>query len=338
MHRDVYVIIEQVDGIIQKVSTELIGEARRLADELGQRVIAVAVGSKIADKSSALIQYGADKVIIVDNPILEVYTTEPYTKAVHAIIDKKKPEIVLFAATSIGRDLAPRVAARIKTGLTADCTELKIDKNSNSLLMTMPAFGGNIMATIACKEKRPQMATIRAGVMLSPSKDESITGEIERFEIDFDDSDMNVKVKKVVIETEEKEDISDAKTIVAGGVGMGAAEHFDSLKVLADELNGKLGATRPTVDAGWIDKSRQIGQTGKTVRPELFIGCGISGAVQLITGMKDSEYVIAINKDPNALIFNIADFGVVGDVNKIVPILINKIKAYKTDRLKLKDQ
>lgn len=334
MHRDVYVIIEQVDGVIQKVSMELIGEARRLASDLNEKVVAVLAGSGVADKAGLLIQYGADKVIVVDSPSLEVYTTEPYTKAVHAIIEEKKPEIVLFAATSIGRDLAPRVAARLKTGLTADCTEFKIDKVNKNLHMTMPAFGGNVMATIVCRDKRPQMATVRPGVMLPLEKDESMKGEIENFTLIFDESDMNVKVREIVIETEEKEDISDARIIVAGGIGMGAAEHFDSLKLLADELGGKLGATRPTVDSGWIDKSRQIGQTGKTVRPELFIACGISGASQLITGMKDSEYVIAINKDPRALIFNIADFGIVGDVNKIVPILIEKIKKYKAEKAK----
>lgn len=332
MNKDIYVIIEQLDGIIKRVSLELIGEARRLSKKLGEKVVAVLLGNDIEDKAELLIKYGADEVLVIDNPMLEPYMTSPYTKAVSSIIEKRKPSIVLFPATSIGRDLAPRVAARIGTGLSADVTEFDIDKDDKSLLMIMPAFGGNIMATIVSKVKRPEMATVRAGVMLPLEKDMNRSGKIERFEIEFDDSDRDVLIREVVIEAEEKDDISNAEIIVAGGIGMGAAHHFDELKVLADELNGKLGATRPTVDAGWIDKSRQIGQTGKTVRPELFIGFGISGAIQLVSGMKKSKYVIAVNKDPKALIFDISDFGIVGDANKIIPLLIKKIQSYKASK------
>lgn len=332
MNKDIYVIIEQLDGIIKRVSLELIGEANRLSKKLGEKVIAVLLGNDIEDKAELLIKYGADEVLVIDDPMLEPYMTSPYTKAVSSIIEKRKPSIVLFPATSIGRDLAPRVAARIGTGLSADVTEFDIDKSSKSLLMMMPAFGGNIMATIVSKVKRPEMATVRAGVMLPLEKDMNRSGKIERFEIEFDDSDRDVLIREVVIEAEEKDDISNAEIIVAGGIGMGAAHHFDELKVLADELNGKLGATRPTVDAGWIDKSRQIGQTGKTVRPELFIGFGISGAIQLVSGMKKSKYVIAVNKDPKALIFDISDFGIVGDANKIIPLLIKKIQSYKASK------
>lgn len=332
MNKDIYVIIEQLDGIIKRVSLELIGEANRLSKKLGEKVIAVLLGNDIEDKAELLIEYGADEVLVIDNPMLEPYMTSPYTKAVSSIIEKRKPSIVLFPATSIGRDLAPRVAARIGTGLSADVTEFDIDKDDKSLLMMMPAFGGNIMATIVSKVKRPEMATVRAGVMLPLEKDINRSGKIERFEIEFDDSDRDVLIREVVIEAEEKDDISNAEIIVAGGIGMGAAHHFDELKVLADELNGKLGATRPTVDAGWIDKSRQIGQTGKTVRPELFIGFGISGAIQLVSGMKKSKYVIAVNKDPKALIFDISDFGIVGDANKIIPLLIKKIQSYKASK------
>lgn len=332
MNKDIYVIIEQLDGIIKRVSLELIGEANRLSKKLGEKVIAVLLGNDIEDKAELLIKYGADEVLVIDDPMLEPYMTSPYTKAVSSIIEKRKPSIVLFPATSIGRDLAPRVAARIGTGLSADVIELDIDKSGKSLLMMMPAFGGNIMATIVSKGKRPEMATVRAGVMLPLEKDMNRSGKIERFEIEFDDSDRDVLIREVVIEAEEKDDISNAEIIVAGGIGMGAAHHFDELKVLADELNGKLGATRPTVDAGWIDKSRQIGQTGKTVRPELFIGFGISGAIQLVSGMKKSKYVIAVNKDPKALIFDISDFGIVGDANKIIPLLIKKIQSYKASK------
>lgn len=333
MNKDIYVIIEQLDGIIKRVSLELIGEANRLSKKLGEKVIAVLLGSDIEDKAEQLIKYGADEVLVIDDPMLEPYMTSPYTKAVSSIIEKRQPRVVLFPATSIGRDLAPRVAARIGTGLSADVIEFDIDKSSKSLLMMMPAFGGNIMATIVSKVKRPEMATVRAGVMLPLEKDINRSGKIERFEIEFDDSDRDVLIREVVIETEEKDDISNAEIIVAGGIGMGAAHHFDELKVLADELNGKLGATRPTVDAGWIDKSRQIGQTGKTVRPELFIGFGISGAIQLVSGMKKSKYVIAVNKDPKALIFDISDFGIVGDANKIIPLLIKKIQSYKARKI-----
>ena len=332
MNKDIYVIIEQLDGIIKRVSLELIGEANRLSKKLGEKVVAVLLGNDIEEKAKLLIEYGADEVLVIDDPMLEPYMTSPYTKAVSSIIEKRKPSIVLFPATSIGRDLAPRVAARIGTGLSADVTEFDIDKDDKSLLMMMPAFGGNIMATIVSKVKRPEMATVRAGVMLPLEKDINRSGKIERFEIEFDDSDRDVLIREVVIETEEKDDISNAEIIVAGGIGMGAAHHFDELKVLADELNGKLGATRPTVDAGWIDKSRQIGQTGKTVRPELFIGFGISGAIQLVSGMKKSKYVIAVNKDPKALIFDISDFGIVGDANKIIPLLIKKIQSYKASK------
>lgn len=333
MNKDIYVIIEQLDGIIKRVSLELIGEANRLSKKLGEKVIAVLLGNDIEDKAELLIKYGADEVLVIDDPMLEPYMTSLYTKAVSSIIEKRQPRVVLFPATSIGRDLAPRVAARIGTGLSADVIEFDIDKSSKSLLMMMPAFGGNIMATIVSKGKRPEMATVRAGVMLPLEKDINRSGKIERFEIEFDDSDRDVLIREVVIETEEKDDISNAEIIVAGGIGMGAAHHFDELKVLADELNGKLGATRPTVDAGWIDKSRQIGQTGKTVRPELFIGFGISGAIQLVSGMKKSKYVIAVNKDPKALIFDISDFGIVGDANKIIPLLIKKIQSYKARKI-----
>lgn len=334
MNKDIYVIAEQIDGNIQKVGFELIGEARRLSSKLNGNVVAILIGSDVKDKAKELIQYGADEVLIIEDTMLEQYMTKPYAKAVTSVIRARKPEIVLFAATSIGRDLAPRVAARLKTGLTADCTELGIDEDNKTLLMTMPAFGGDVMATVVCRDKRPQMATVRPGVMVPLKKDADRKGKITNFDIEFTKSDIDLVIRETVIEAEEKEDITDARIIVAGGIGMGAAHHFDELKVLADELNGKLGATRPTVDSGWIDKSRQIGQTGKTVRPELFVAFGISGAIQLVAGMRDSKYIISVNKDPEALIFNISDLGIVGDANQIIPILIEKIKTYKKEKSK----
>ncbi len=332
MSRDIYVIVEQVDGILQKVGIELIGEASRLAADLGQKVVAVLLGENIADLADTLIKHGADKVLYVDDPILKLYATEPYTKAVNKIIKERDPEIVLFGASSIGRDLAPRVSARVHTGLTADCTKLEIDPESKLLLMTRPAFGGNIMATIVCENFRPQMATVRPGVMEALPKDEKRTGEIEKLEVEFTPEDMRIKIKDVVKSTNTKVDITEAKILVSGGRGIGSPEYFDVLKELADELGGEVSSSRANVDAGWIGKERQVGQTGKTVRPNLYLACGISGAIQHLAGMEESEYIIAINNNPDAPIFDIADLGIVGDLHKIIPILIEKIRALKLEK------
>ncbi|HAQ40866.1 MAG TPA: electron transfer flavoprotein subunit alpha/FixB family protein [Clostridiales bacterium] len=332
MSRDIYVIVEQVDGILQKVGIELIGAASRLAADLGQKVVAVLLGENIADLADTLIKHGADKVLYVDDPILKLYATEPYTKAVNKIIKERDPEIVLFGASSIGRDLAPRVSARVHTGLTADCTKLEIDPESKLLLMTRPAFGGNIMATIVCENFRPQMATVRPGVMEALSKDEKRTGEIEKFKIEFTPEDMSIKIKDVVKSTNTKVDITEAKILVSGGRGIGSPEYFDVLKELADELGGEVSVSRANVDAGWIGKERQVGQTGKTVRPNLYLACGISGAIQHLAGMEESEYIIAINNNPDAPIFDIADLSIVGDLHKIIPILIEKIRALKLEK------
>ncbi len=335
MNKDIYVVVEQVDGVIQKVGIELIGIASELAKDLDQKVVAVLLGSNIKRLAENLIYHGADEVICVDDPMLEVYSTEPYTKAVNAIIEEKKPEIVLFGATSIGRDLAPRVSARVHTGLTADCTKLEIDPETKLLLMTRPAFGGNIMATIVCKEFRPQMATVRPGVMKALPKDSSRTGEVEEFKVDFKPEDMNITIREVVKSTNQTIDITESKKLVSGGRGIGSAEYFDVLKELADELGGLVTSSRANVDAGWISRDRQVGQTGKTVRPDLYLACGISGAIQHLAGMEDSEFIVAINKDTNAPIFDVADLGVVGDLHKIVPILIEKIRAIKQEQAEM---
>lgn len=329
MNKDIYVVVEQVDGVIQKVGIELIGIASELAKDLDQKVVAILLGSNIKGLAENLIYHGANEVLCVDDPMLEVYSTEPYTKAVNAIMEEKKPEIVLFGATSIGRDLAPRVSARVHTGLTADCTKLEIDPETKLLLMTRPAFGGNIMATIVCKEFRPQMATVRPGVMKALPKDTSRTGVIEEFKVEFKPEDMNVKIREIVKSTNQTIDITESKKLVSGGRGIGSAEYFDVLKELADELGGLVTSSRANVDAGWIGRDRQVGQTGKTVRPDLYLACGISGAIQHLAGMEDSEFIVAINKDAHAPIFDVADLGVVGDLHKIVPILIEKIRAIK---------
>ena len=332
MNKDIYVVVEQVDGVVQKVGIELIGIASKLAADLGQEVVAVLLGKEVKGLAENLIHHGANKVICVEDPILEHYATEPYTKALNAVVEAKKPEIVLYGATSIGRDLAPRVSARVHTGLTADCTKLEIDPETKLLLMTRPAFGGNIMATIVCKEFRPQMATVRPGVMQALPTDTSRTGEVEVFQVDFTDADMNIKIREVIKEKHAKVDITEAKVLVSGGRGIGSPEYFDVLKELADELDGLVTSSRANVDAGWIGRERQVGQTGKTVRPDLYMACGISGAIQHLAGMEDSEFIVAINKDAQAPIFDVADLGVVGDLHKIMPILIDKVRALKAEK------
>jgi electron transfer flavoprotein alpha subunit len=331
MSKDIYVVVEQRDGVVAKVSQELIGEAARLAADLGQKVYAVLIGADIRDKAEALIAYGADAVVYVEDPILKEYVTEPYAKALTAVIKECAPEIVLYGATSIGRDLAPRVASRIHTGLTADCTKLDIDPESKLLMMTRPAFGGNIMATILCREYRPQMATVRPGVMKRLDKDASRKGEVKEIKVAFTPADMNVVIRKVVKEEHKKTDITEAKILVSGGRGIGSPDYFGTLRELAGALGGEVSSSRANVDAGWIEKDRQVGQTGKTVRPDLYLACGISGAIQHVAGMEGSDCVIAINKNDTAAIFDVADLGVVGDVKVIVPKLIEAVKKYKAE-------
>ena len=313
MSRDVYVFAEQRDGELQKVGIELVGKARELADDLGQQVAAVLLGSGVKDKAQELIACGADKVVVVDDVMLEEYVTEPYTKALTAVINAKDPEIVLYGASSIGRDLAPRVSARIHTGLTADCTALEIDEETKLLMMTRPAFGGNIMATIVCEDFRPQMATVRPGVMKALESDASRSGEVEEFKVKFSDADMNVKVRETVKTAHKSVDITEAKILVSGGRGIGSAEKFKMLEELAGVMEGEVSSSRACVDSGWISADRQVGQTGKTVRPELYLACGISGAIQHAAGMENSDFIVAINRDEDAPIFDIADLGIVGD-------------------------
>ena len=319
MSKNVFVIAEQ------RVSYELIGKARELANDLGQDVVAVLMGSGVEAVAGDLAKAGADKVIVVDDPMLAEYVTEPYAKATTAVIKANDPEIVLFGASSIGRDLAPRVSARIHTGLTADCTKLEIDPETKLLNMTRPAFGGNIMATILCADHRPQMATVRPGVMQALESCDKV-GEVEKFAVEFTPADMNVEICEVVKTDKKTVDITEAKILVSGGRGLGSAEGFAQLKDLADVLGGEVAASRAAVDSGWIEKDRQVGQTGKTVRPDLYVACGISGAIQHAAGMEESEFIVAINKEESAPIFGICDLGIVGDLNKIVPKLTEALK------------
>lgn len=321
MSKDVFVFCEQRDGNLMNTGFELLGEATSLAYDLSQKVVAVLLGHNISHHADVLIHYGADEVIIVDSPILKEYFTEPYTKALSKIIRERDAEIVIFGATSIGRDLAPRIAARIETGLTADCTGLNIDPDSKLLMMTRPAFGGNLMAVIRCKNHRPQMATVRPGVMQPIDKDETRTGTVEHYPIELSESDINVELLEVIPKSKNIVDITQAKILVSGGRGLGAKENFKMLRELAEVMDAEVSGSRATVDAGWIEKEYQVGQTGKTVRPELYLACGISGAIQHLAGMENSECVIAINKNENAPIFGVADLGIVGDIHIIVPKL-----------------
>ncbi len=329
MSKNVFVIAEQRDGELQKVSTELIGKARELADDLGQEVYAILLGENVKAKADVLIHHGADKVIVVDHPLLKEYVTEPYAKSIYAIVQKYDPEIVLFGATSIGRDLAPRLAARIHTGLTADCTGLAIDEETRLLRMTRPAFGGNLMATIVCQNFRPQMATVRPGVMTPMENDNDRKGEVIMEDVGLTDADMNVKIIEVAKEEKKKLDITEARVLVSGGRGLGGPEGFDLLAELAEAMEGEISSSRASVDAGWIEKARQVGQTGKTVRPDIYFALGISGAIQHLAGMEESGLIIAINKSDSAPIFDVADLGIVGDLNKVLPKLIEQYKKAK---------
>ncbi len=328
-YKDIYVFVEQRDGVVQSVGLELLGKARELADRVGEKVVALLLGKGISDKAQELIAAGADRVLVVDNDHLKNYLTEPYTQAASQIVIEQKPAILLLGATIIGRDLAPRLSARTNTGLTADCTQLEIGENGE-LLMTRPAFGGNLMATILCKNHRPQMSTVRSGVMQRMTPDSSRKGEVVNYNINFDEE----KIKRVRIVEEVKEckcvaDIAEAKILIAGGRGVANAEGFDKLRALAQTLGGEIAASRAMVDAGVIEHCAQVGQTGKTVRPELYIACGISGAIQHLAGMEESDYIIAINRDKYAPIFSVADVGIVGDLHQIVPLLNEKIKNLK---------
>lgn len=324
-YKNIFVFVEQREGKIQNVGLELLGKARELADDLGQEVYAMFLGHNIKNQAQELISYGADKVLLVEDESLAVYTTEPYTQAITQMINEQKPSIVLIGSTTIGRDLGPRVSARVNTGLTADCTKLEINEEDKELWSTRPAFGGNLMATIVCPNHRPQMSTVRPGVMQRMAKDSNRKGEVLDYKVSFNRDKFKVKV----LETVKKEaniDITEAKILVSGGRGVGNKEGFKKLEALAEVLKGEVSSSRAMVDAGVIDHERQVGQTGKTVRPNLYLACGISGAIQHVAGMESSEFIVAINKDKYAPIMQLADLGIVGDLHKIVPMLTERIK------------
>lgn len=346
-YKDVWVFAEQRAGKLMNVSLELLGEGSKLAAEIGDRkVCAILIGNNTDHLVSELYAYGAKKVYQIEDPLLENFTTDGYAKVMTDAINEYKPEIVLFGATHIGRDLAPRVAARLNTGLTADCTRLDvstgkyveylnkyttldtrgIDKDSDdkNLKQTRPAFGGNIMATILCPRTRPQMATVRPGVMSKLDKDESKKGELVKVKHKLAADDIKVKVLEVVKEAKELVSLTDAEIICSGGRGLGDPSGFKLIEELATAVGGVVGSSRAAVDAGWIDHSHQVGQTGTTVKPKIYFACGISGAIQHLAGMQTSDLIVAINKDPDAPIFEVADYGIVGDLYKVVPEIIKE--------------
>ena len=344
-YKDVYVFAQQVDGEISGISYELLGKAKDLAAALNQKVVAVLMGYNVKGLADSLAEYGADKVIVVDDKELEVYRTEPYAHGLASVINEFKPEIMLVGATAIGRDLGPTVSARVATGLTADCTQLDIgdfplvaipgkesEQKHNQLLMTRPAFGGNTIATIACPNNRPQMATVRPGVMQKVEPVKGAKAEVVEFNPGFTPDNRYVTVKEVVKAVSDTVDIMNAKILVSGGRGVGSPENFKILEDLAAAIGGEVSCSRAVVDSGWKPKDLQVGQTGKTVRPHVYFAIGISGAIQHVAGMEESDIIIAINKDEDAPIFDVADYGIVGDLNKIVPELTESIKKAMAEK------
>jgi len=329
-YRNVWVFIEQTEGEAARVSWELLGTGAELARGLGVELCAVVVGHNVEGLCHEAFAYGAQKAYLIDDPIFRYYRTQPYLEAVVSLIHEHKPEIVLMGATGLGRDLAGAVATKVKTGLTADCTGLSIDDKRN-LMQTRPAFGGNIMATILCDKFRPQMATVRPHVMPMPARDPSRQGEIIRGSCAISENDILVKVLEVIDDRKGAGhvDIAGAEFIVSGGRGMMGPDNFKMLQELADELGGVVGASRSAVDAGWMPAERQVGQTGKTVRPKIYIACGISGAIQHLVGMQNSDMIIAINRDKDAPIFEVATYGIVGDLFQIVPEITRQIREAK---------
>ncbi|MDV4149347.1 electron transfer flavoprotein subunit alpha/FixB family protein [Clostridium sp. AL.422] len=329
-YKGVWVFAEQREGELQKVSLELLGEGRKIADKLGVKLTALLLGDNVKALADRLGRHGADEVLVAENTLLKHYTTDGYTKVICDIANERKPGIILIGATFIGRDLGPRVAARLSTGLTADCTVLDVDVEKEDLLATRPAFGGNLMATIVCPDHRPQMATVRPGVF-SKLPDEERNFTVEDVEVNIEDSDIRTKIVEIVKEAKEIVDISEAHFIVAGGRGVGSKENFAILEELAEALGGTVAGSRASVENGWIERDYQVGQTGKTVRPTIYIACGISGAIQHVAGMQESDMIIAINKDATAPIMQMADYGIVGDLFKVVPEMTAQVKAMKEE-------
>lgn len=325
-YRGVWVFAEQRKGAVQPVVFELLAKARELADKLGVPVSSVLLGSGVTDRAIELVHRGADKVYVVDHPKLEHLVDEPYARIVANLVRRHRPEILLCPATAIGRSVISRVAVQLRVGLTADCTGLDVDPEGGHLLQTRPAFGGNILATILSQHHRPQLATVRHKVMKEAPADPGRTGDVEVVEFDRTFFVSRTKVLEVVDEVTDTVNITEANVIVSGGRALGGSESFGMLEELARALNGAVGASRAAVDEGWVPYSHQVGQTGKTVCPDVYIACGISGQIQHLVGMQSSKIIIAINRDPSAPIFNVANYGIVGNVFEVVPLLTKRFK------------
>ncbi|UCD46145.1 MAG: electron transfer flavoprotein subunit alpha [Candidatus Bathyarchaeota archaeon] len=329
-YKGILVFAEQRKGAVHPVTYELLGKGRELADQLGEPLYAVAIGSDLGEASDELASRGADKIFVYDDPALADFRDDPYSALLKRLVDEEKPSIFLVGATFIGRSLGPKVAACLETGLTADCTGLDIDPESRLLLQTRPAYGGNIMATIICSDRRPQMATVRYKVMREAERDPSKKGEIVEKPVDMGELPDRVKILDFQLAPEQVS-IVDAEIVVSGGKGLGEPPGFKVIEELAQALGGAVGASRPTVDEGWIKYRHQVGLSGRTVRPKLYMACGISGAVQHLAGMKTSDVIISINKDPEAPIFSVSTLGVVGDLYEVIPRLVEKIRKYRGD-------
>ena len=328
-YKNIWVFAEQRHGKLMPVVTELVGEGRKLAEERGVELNAVLLGENLEEMTKELIAHGVKNVYTADHELLKNYTTDGYTKVISEAIHQHKPEIMLIGATHIGRDLAPRIASRVDTGLTADCTKLEIDPEDGKIKQTRPAFGGNIMATIVCPENRPQMSTVRPGVMDKADRDDSRKGNIVPLDFSISSEDIRTEILEIVKSDKEIVSLVDANFIISGGLGLQSPEGFDLLKQLAEKLDGVIGSSRAAVDKGWIDHSHQVGQTGVTVKPNIYFACGISGAIQHLAGMNQSDIIIAINKDPNAPIFSVADYGIVGDLYEVVPQIISQLDSVR---------
>jgi len=321
---DVWIFAEQRSGRLPNSTLEILGGGRQIAEKLDTGLAAVLLGHRVEPLAKELVAYGADNVYLIDNGLLSFYRSEFYAGILSDLIRKHHPAVLVLSATEVGMDLAPRLAARVKTGLTADCVRLDVDEN-HRLLQVVPAFGGNVMATIVCPECRPQMATVRPGVMRALKRDNDRQGTVRLIDVDLREQDLRVRILDFVTDRPKALSIEDADTIVAGGYGVGSAESWKLIESLAEVLGGAVGSTRPPVDEKWALEEQMIGQSGKTVRPKLYIGAGISGELQHIVGIRDSKVIVAINKNRNAQIFKVADIGIVGDLRDILPLLISEI-------------
>ncbi len=329
-YKGVWVIAEHYKGVIHKVAYQLLGRGRELANKLKVNLVLVLLGDRFDNLLKDFAEYGADEVIYIKSSLLKNYYSDLYVSMLAELIQERKPEIILIGATPTGRDFAPRIAKKLNAGLTADCTGLEIEEETGNLLQTRPTFGGNIMATIRTPTSRPQMATVRPGIFKAvkvSKKDIKVTKIVK----DFEEKDSVTKIVKIIDKQKKKANLEDAEIIVSGGRGVGSKEKFKIVEELANVLGAELGGSRVTIELNWLDQDHQVGQTGKTVAPKLYIACGISGAIQHLVGMENSEIIVAINKDPNAPIFNVAHYGIVGDLHQVIPVLIEEIKKMKQE-------